>query len=155
MKIKIIEIGKTHQKDWQIFIDEYLQRANRYRSVEVQTLIPKTKKTDLKEVRELEGKMLLELLGAQSHNVVLLDEKGKEYSSEGFAQLISKQTISGKKEMIFVIGGAYGFSEEVRNRFKNTIALSQMTFTHQMVRLLFIEQLYRAFTILANEKYHH
>jgi len=155
MKIKIVEIGKTHQKDWQVFIDEYLQRANRYRSVEVLTLLPKTKKTDIKEVREVEGKMLIDLLGAQSQNVILLDEKGREYSSEGFAQLISKQTLSGKKELFFVIGGAYGFSEEVRSKFTNTIALSQMTFTHQMVRLLFIEQLYRAFTILANEKYHH
>ena len=155
MKIKIVEIGKTHQKDWQAFIDEYLGRAKRYRSVEVITLTPKTKKTDLIEVRELEGKMLLDMFGHQSQNVILLDEKGKEYSSEGFAELIAKQTLSGKKELIFVIGGAYGFSAEVRACFKNSMALSQMTYTHQMVRLIFIEQLYRAFTILANEKYHH
>lgn len=155
MKIKIVEIGKTQQKDWQSFIDDYLWRAKKYRGVELITLQPKIKRSEPIEIKEAEGKILIDLYGAQSQNVVLLDELGKEYSSEGFAEFIAKNTLSGKKELIFVIGGAHGFSAEVRAHFKNVIALSQMTFTHQMVRLIFIEQLYRAFTILANEKYHH
>ncbi len=155
MKIKIVEIGKTQQKEWQAFIDEYLSRAKKYRGVELITLQPKIKRTESNEIKEAEGKLLLELFGQQAQNVVLLDELGKEFSSEGFADFIAKHTLSGKKELIFVIGGAHGFSASVRAHFKNVIALSQMTFTHQMVRLIFIEQLYRAFTILANEKYHH
>ncbi len=155
MKIKIIEIGKTQSKDWQALIDEYIKRANKYSTVELITLNPKCNKTEINAVRDFEGKHLISFLADSKQNVVLLDEKGKEFSSVGFSQYIQKHQLSGKKELCFVIGGAYGFSEEVRTLYRETIALSQMTFTHQMIRLIFAEQLYRSFTILANEKYHH
>ncbi len=156
MKIKIIEIGKTQKKELQEMIDEYIKRVNHYCSVEIVTLNLKVKGHDMESMREHEGKLLLDYFdGMNQTHLFLLDEKGNEYSSIDFAGFIKKQTLSGKKEIAFVIGGAYGFSDQVKNYVKNKIAISKMTFTHQMVRLLFVEQLYRVFTILANEKYHH
>jgi len=156
MKIKIIEIGKTQKKELQEMIDEYIKRVNHYCAVEIVTLNLKVKGHDMKSMREHEGKLLLDYFdGMNQTHLFLLDEKGNEYSSIDFAGFIKKQTLSGKKEIAFVIGGAYGFSDQVKNYVKNKIAISKMTFTHQMVRLLFVEQLYRVFTILANEKYHH
>ena len=156
MKIKIIEIGKTQKKELQEMIDEYIKRVNHYCVVEIVTLNLKVKGHDMESMREHEGKLLLDYFAGMNQNqLFLLDEKGNEYSSVDFAGFIEKQTLSGKKEIAFVIGGAYGFSDQVKNYVKNKIAISKMTFTHQMVRLLFVEQLYRVFTILAKEKYHH
>ncbi len=156
MKIKIIEIGKTQKKELQEMIDEYVKRVNHYCSLEIVTLNLKSKGHDLDSIRENEGKLLMEYFsGTNQSNIFLLDEKGKEYTSVEFSGFIEKQTLTGKKEILFVIGGAYGFSDSVKEFVKNKIAISKMTFTHQMVRLLFVEQLYRVFTILAREKYHH
>ncbi|MCX6180968.1 MAG: 23S rRNA (pseudouridine(1915)-N(3))-methyltransferase RlmH [Bacteroidetes bacterium] len=156
MKIKIIEIGKTQKKELQEMIDEYVKRVNHYCSLEIVTLNLKTKAQDLQTIREQEGKLLMEYFTGKNQVVLfLLDEKGREYTSVEFSGFIEKQTLSGIKEIVFVIGGAYGFSDQVKEFVKNKIAISKMTFTHQMVRLLFVEQLYRVFTILAREKYHH
>ncbi len=156
MKIKIIEIGKTQKRELQEMIDDYLKRVNHYCSLEIITLNLKLKTHDIDSIKESEGKLLIEYFAAVNPvNIFLLDEQGKEYSSLEFSSFIEKQTISGKKEIYFVIGGAFGFSDKVKEFVKNKIALSKMTFTHQMVRLLFAEQLYRVFTILKKEKYHH
>lgn len=137
-------------------IDDYVKRVNHYCSLEIVTLNSKSKSQDIPVIREQEGKLLLEYLaGKNPAGLFLLDEKGREYSSVDFASFVEKLTLSGVKEVYFVIGGAYGFSDEVKIYVKNKIAISKMTFTHQMVRLLFAEQLYRVFTILAREKYHH
>lgn len=156
MKIKIIEIGKTQKKELQEMIDEYVKRVNHYCSLEIVTLHSKSKAQDVPTIREQEGKLLLDYFAGKNQAALfLLDEKGKEYTSVDFSVFVEKQTLSGIKEIIFVIGGAYGFSDQVKEFVKNKIAISKMTFTHQMVRLLFVEQLYRVFTILAREKYHH
>ena len=104
--------------------------------------------------KQAEGSEILKRLQA-GDRLVLLDEKGKALTSEGFAQFLQKKMNSGLKNLVFVIGGPYGFSEEIYNRAQGKVSLSNMTFSHQMVRLFFIEQLYRGFTILRNEPYHH
>lgn len=107
-----------------------------------------------KEQKKQEGEKLLKWLQPSDY-VVLLDDKGKQYSSVEFAGYLEKKSFSAAKRLIFVVGGPYGFSEEVRERANETVSLSKMTFTHQMVRMVFTEQLYRAMTILQNEPYHH
>lgn len=104
--------------------------------------------------KDAEGAEILKRISA-SDKLVLLDEQGKSYTSEGFAEFLQKQMNSGLKNLVFVIGGPYGFSEAVYEAASGKIALSKMTFSHQMVRLFFVEQLYRGLTILKNEPYHH
>ena len=106
------------------------------------------------QLREMEGKHILRQIDTSDH-VVLLDEKGKEFNSVDFGGWISKKQNAGLRQTVFVIGGAFGFSEEILQRANEKISLSRMTFSHQMVRVFFAEQLYRAFTILRGEKYHH
>jgi len=114
----------------------------------------KQKKINNNKLKEEEGKLILNSIKIGT-TVVLLDEGGKQYTSVLFADFIQKQMNTGIKEVVFVIGGAFGFSEAVYARANHQVAISQMTFTHQMVRLIFVEQLYRSFTILKGEKYHH
>lgn len=137
-------------------IDEYLKRLGRYigfRYVEVpDPRIPKN--ADIRKQKELEGEMLLQKL-TPSDTVVLLDEKGREFTSVEFASYMQKQMASGRKRIVFIVGGPYGFSNQVYDRADGKISLSRMTFNHEMVRLFFIEQIYRAMTILRNEPYHH
>ena len=104
--------------------------------------------------KEKEGELLLGQI-APSDYVVLLDEKGREYDSVGFSEFVAQKMLSGVKALVFVIGGPYGFSEAVYKRFNEKISLSKMTFSHQMVRMIFAEQLYRAMTIMKGEPYHH
>ncbi|EOZ92054.1 LSU m3Psi1915 methyltransferase RlmH [Indibacter alkaliphilus LW1] len=113
-----------------------------------------TKSLDEKSQKEKEGELILKKI-QPSDQVILLDEDGKQHSSVGFSELLQKKMNAGLKQLIFVIGGPYGFSEAVYERSDGKISLSKMTFSHQMVRVFFIEQLYRAFTILRNEPYHH
>ena len=156
MTIKLLGIGKTDDKTLQNLTDVYVKRLQFYNKFEIE-LIPdlkKVKNLDENQQKQKEGELILNKI-ATSDFVVLLDENGKQLSSVGFSEFIQKRFNSGLKQVIFVIGGPYGFSEEVYNRANSKISLSKMTFSHQMVRLFFTEQLYRAFTILKNEPYHH
>ncbi|MEX0996842.1 MAG: 23S rRNA (pseudouridine(1915)-N(3))-methyltransferase RlmH [Flavobacteriaceae bacterium] len=156
MKIKLLAIGKTDNLHLQQLIDDYTKRLGFYISFEIQIIqdLKNTKSISEIQQKEKEGKLLLKQIDP-SDEVILLDEKGKSYSSVAFSELLQKKLNSGIKNLIFIIGGPYGFSEEVYQRANGKISLSAMTFSHQMVRLFFIEQLYRGFTILKNEPYHH
>ncbi|MDP4189732.1 MAG: 23S rRNA (pseudouridine(1915)-N(3))-methyltransferase RlmH [Bacteroidota bacterium] len=156
MKITLLLIGKTNDDYLKKGIGIYQDRLKNYITFELKT-IPELKKTkSLSELqqKEQEGLLILELLKPQD-TVLLLDEHGEEYSSVNFSTFLQKKMLSGIKNLIFVIGGPYGFSDKVYQRANGKISLSKMTFSHQMIRLIFIEQLYRAFTILKGEPYHH
>lgn len=156
MKFKLITIGKTNKPYFLEAEQEYLKRLTKYIQFE------KTELADIKNAKNLtenqlkteEGKLILAKMEKGSL-LVLLDENGKEFTSPQFAKWVRDEMNRGHKTITFVIGGAYGFSEEVYAAAKLRISLSQMTFNHQMVRMFFIEQVYRAFTILNNEPYHH
>lgn len=155
MKIKLIVVSKTDVPYIQAGIDEYAGRLRHYCDFEL-AVIPALKNVGTlrpEELKEREGQLILKQL-EKVDMAVLLDEHGKEYTSTGFAEYIQKQMNSGVRTLTFVIGGAYGFSPAVYAAAQHKISLSQMTFNHQMVRLFFIEQLYRAHTILRHEKYH-
>jgi 23S rRNA (pseudouridine1915-N3)-methyltransferase len=156
MKIKLIAVGKTDNKNLQLFMDDYIKRLGFYIPFEFK-VIPDLKNTkSLSELlqKQKEGELILKQI-EQSDELYLLDENGKNYTSLAFSDFLNKKMSSGLKQLVFVIGGPYGFSEEVYQRANGKISLSQMTFSHQMVRLFFLEQLYRGFTILKNEPYHH
>ena len=156
MKIKLLVIGKTDSDYLRNGIEEYIKRLKHYLPFEM-IVVPDLKNTkslseDLQKQKE--GELILNYVDAGDF-VVLLDENGKEYSSVNFSEFIEKQMISGLKNLIFVVGGPYGFSDEVYQKSNSKISLSKMTFSHQMVRLIFVEQLYRAMTIIRGEPYHH
>ncbi|PKP40203.1 MAG: 23S rRNA (pseudouridine(1915)-N(3))-methyltransferase RlmH [Bacteroidetes bacterium HGW-Bacteroidetes-13] len=156
MNVKFLAIGKTDDERLQSLIADYEKRIKHYLPFEME-LIPDLKKTkNLSEIQQkaAEGKLILSRL-ASSDFVVLLDENGKSFSSVGFSDWLQKQLLAGRKNLIILIGGPYGFSDEIHRRAQAKISLSAMTFSHQMVRLIFVEQLYRACTILKNEPYHH
>lgn len=149
-------MGKTDEDFFAEGIEVYKKRLKRYIQFETEMApdIKNAKSLSEKEQKAQEGEVLLKRL-QETDYVVLLDDKGKSYKSTEFAQFIEKKMHSVPKRLVFVIGGAYGFSEAVYARANEKLSLSKMTFTHQMVRLVFVEQLYRAFTILKNEPYHH
>ncbi|WP_459212618.1 23S rRNA (pseudouridine(1915)-N(3))-methyltransferase RlmH [Aquimarina rhabdastrellae] len=156
MMIKLVAIGKTDSKDLQKLIDEYTKRLGFYIKFKLE-IIPDLKKTkNLSEAqqKEKEGELILTHVST-ADTLILLDENGKQYDSVAFSEVLQKHMNSGIKQLIFVIGGPYGFSPSIYNRANGKLSLSKMTFSHQMVRLFFIEQLYRGFTILRNEPYHH
>ena len=156
MTIKLVCIGKTDKKELETLIKVYTDRLQHYIKYELEIIpdLKKTKNLDENQQKTREGELILS--GVQNSDfVVLLDENGKQYTSENFSEYIQKRMNTGLKRLIFVIGGPYGFSEAVYSRADSKISLSKMTFSHQMVRLFFTEQLYRAFTILKNEPYHH
>jgi len=149
-------VGRTSIDFVRRGIDEYLNRLQHYLSVDVK-IIPDVKRTaSLTEdkQKDMEGAAILAAV-QPSDRVILLDERGKEYSSEEFAAFMEKQMLSGAKRLVFVVGGPYGFSPEVYSRADGKLSLSRMTFNHEMVRLFFVEQLYRSQTILRGEPYHH
>jgi 23S rRNA (pseudouridine1915-N3)-methyltransferase len=156
MKIKLIAIGKTHKSFLEEGELEYLKRINKYVAIEKIEIpdIKNAKKLTQQQIKEQEGKLLLSKIEPHSL-IVLLDEKGKEYTSMKFSNWLQDKMNRGFKNIIFLIGGAYGFSDDVYKAANEKIALSKMTFSHQMIRMLFTEQIYRAFTILNNEPYHH
>lgn len=156
MTIKLLCIGKTDNRELKQLIEVYYKRLQFYNKFEFEIIpdLKKTKNLEENQQKEREGELILAKL-QNSDFMVLLDENGKEFSSEKFSEYLQKRLNSGLKQLIFVIGGPYGFSEAVYKRANAKLALSQMTFSHQMVRLFFTEQLYRAFTILKNEPYHH
>jgi 23S rRNA (pseudouridine1915-N3)-methyltransferase len=156
MNIKLLAIGKTDHKALQNLIEEYSKRLSFYVKFDFE-IIPDIKNVkNLSEVqqKEKEGELILAKLSA-TDQLILLDENGSTFSSVGFSDYLQKKMNSGTKTLVFVIGGPYGFSDEVYQKAQGKISLSLMTFSHQMVRLFFIEQLYRGFTILRNEPYHH
>ncbi|WP_026956186.1 23S rRNA (pseudouridine(1915)-N(3))-methyltransferase RlmH [Algoriphagus vanfongensis] len=156
MTIKLIAIGKTDHKAILELIDEYSKRLNFYVKFELE-IIPDLKNTkSLSESlqKEKEGELILKKV-IPSDDLILLDERGKSYSSVDFSNYIQKKMNAGLKQLIFVIGGPYGFSDAVYTRANGKISLSKMTFSHQMIRPFFVEQIYRAFTILRGEPYHH
>ena len=156
MKIKLIAIGKTDSKDLQPLIEEYSKRLSFYVSFNFEIIpdIKNAKNLSKKQQKIAEGNELLKRI-EKSDTIIILDEKGKTFSSVEFSVFLQKKMNSGLKNLIFIIGGPYGFSEEIYQRANAKISLSTMTFSHQMIRLFFIEQLYRGFTILRNEPYHH
>lgn len=156
MKITLIAIGKTEDKYLIEGIDKYLNRLKHYINFNI-AIIPDVKNTkNLTEAQQKtkEAELILKQLN-NSDVVVLLDEKGKKYTSVQYSQYINKQMVGSVQNLVFIIGGPYGFDESIYKRANSSISLSDMTFSHQMVRLFFVEQLYRAFTILKNEPYHH
>lgn len=156
MKITLLAIGKTDDKTLQTLINLYTKRLKHYVpfSFEVIPDIKNVKNRSEALQKKAEGQEILKRL-QPADALILLDENGKQYSSVSFSQFLQKKMNSGLKNLTFVIGGPYGFSDEVYERANGKLSLSKMTFSHQMVRVFFIEQLYRGYTILRNEPYHH
>ena len=155
MKIKLIVIGRTDESYLKDGITKYLERLKHYVNFEFIILndIKLGKKANIILQKEMEGKLILEKVNLNDF-LVLLDENGEHFTSMNFSNYIQKRMNAGN-DLIFVVGGPFGFSEELYSRANAKISLSKMTFSHQMVRLFFVEQIYRAFTILKGEKYHH
>lgn len=156
MKISLLVIGKTDEAYLQKGLEIFLKRIPHYVQFEMKVIpdIKNAKNLSEEQQKEKEGELILQQI-VPSDELFLLDENGLEGSSVDFARFLEKKMLSGIKRLVFVIGGPYGFSENIYSRANGKISLSKMTFSHQMVRLIFAEQLYRAFTILKGEPYHH
>lgn len=156
MKIKFVCIGKTGKKFLMDGEEEYLNRLKHYVHVERIEIpdLKNAKKLTKDQIKEAEGKEILSKISG-GDQLILLDERGKVFSSVEFSEFIQQKFNAGGKALVFVVGGAYGFSDEVYETAIGKISLSKMTFSHQMVRMIFFEQLYRAMTILRGEPYHH
>jgi 23S rRNA (pseudouridine1915-N3)-methyltransferase len=156
MKITLLTIGKTEDKYLLEGIDIYLKRLKHYipfRILEIPEL-KNTKSLSRDQQKNKEAELLFKNIQSTDY-VILLDENGAEFTSKKFSVYLNKKMVGGQQHLVFIIGGPYGFSDEVYARGNDRISLSQMTFSHQMIRLFFAEQLYRAFTILKGEPYHH
>lgn len=156
MNIKLLAIGKTDDKNLDILIESYTKRLGFYIKFDLEIIpdIKNRRNLSVFQQKQKEGALILSKISSLDY-LVLLDEKGKSFSSIDFADELQKKMNSGIKTLVFVIGGPYGFSDEVYQKSTGKISLSKMTFSHQMVRLFVIEQIYRALTILKNEPYHH
>lgn len=156
MNIRLIAIGKTDNKALQTLIDDYTKRLSFYVKFDLEIIpdIKNVKNLSEAQQKEKEGELILSKITPTDH-LILLDENGKTFSSVGFSDFLQKKMNAGIKTLVFVIGGPYGFSDTVYQKAQSKVSLSEMTFSHQMVRLFVIEQIYRGFTILRNEPYHH
>lgn len=156
MKVTLILVGKTTDQAVVMGLDKYFKRLKRYIhfSLEIIPGLKNTKNLSESEIKTKEGVLILSKL-PETGFLVLLDEKGKEMTSVQFADFIESKMIQSVKNLVFIVGGAYGFSDEVYQKAASKLALSQMTFSHQIIRLIFMEQIYRAFTIINKEPYHH
>ena len=156
MKIALLCIGKTDDKNLLQLKINYQLRLQHYIKFDLEIIpdLKKTKNLSEDQQKELEGELILKKI-EPSDQLILLDEKGHEFRSIEFSRFLQKKMNSGVKRLVFIIGGPYGFSDAVYKKAQGKVSLSKMTFSHQMIRLIFIEQLYRAFTILKNEPYHH
>ena len=156
MNIRLLTIGKTDNKSLQTLIDDYTKRLSFYVKFDLEIIpdIKNVKNLSEAQQKEKEGELILSKITPTDH-LILLDENGKTFSSVGFSDFLQKKMNAGTKTLVFVIGGPYGFSETVYQKAQSKVSLSEMTFSHQMVRLFVIEQIYRGFTILRNEPYHH
>ena len=156
MKIKLLAIGKTDSKALEELIADYSKRLNRYLSFDLE-IIPDIKNSkNLSEAEQIqkEAMAILAKIDREDH-LILLDERGKEYNSIAFAKFLQQQMNAGIKKLVFVIGGPYGLDPKLKQRARGSWSLSQLTFSHQMIRLFATEQIYRAMTILKNQPYHH
>lgn len=155
MKTVLIQVGKTTNKHFIIGINDYVERINHYMPFDVLTIpeLKNTKNLSEEQQKQSEGELIIKQL-QPSDVVVLLDEHGKEYRSIDFARWLEQKQITARR-LVFVIGGPYGFSKDVYARANEQVSLSKMTFSHQMIRLTFTEQIYRACTIIKGEPYHH
>jgi len=156
MKITLVCIGKTDDKFIQEGIEKYLNRLKHYITFNIVVLsdVKNVKNMSQAQQMDKEGELFFKHINTTDF-VVLLDEKGKEFRSLEFSNYLSQRMVSGVSHMVFLIGGPYGFGTKVRDRANYLISLSKLTFSHQMVRLFFVEQVYRAFTIMKGEPYHH
>jgi 23S rRNA (pseudouridine1915-N3)-methyltransferase len=156
MKITLLTVGKTEDAYIKDGIDKFVKRLKHYTKLEIIDLpeLKNTKALTPEQQKSREAELILKKLSVTDH-VVLLDEKGLEFSSVQFADYLDKKAIGSVQSMVFIIGGPYGFDTTVYQRANAQLALSRMTFSHQMVRLFFVEQLYRAYTIIKGEPYHH
>lgn len=156
MKITLLVIGKTNTASIAAGIDDYASRVNRYIPFEIQTLPDVRASRSMTEAKqkEAEGKLILGSL-KPGDRLVLLDERGGELTSREFSQMLERRAQTVSKRLVFAVGGPYGFSEEVYQKADEKLSLSKMTFPHELVRLFFVEQLYRAQTISRGEPYHH
>ncbi|MEG1622434.1 MAG: 23S rRNA (pseudouridine(1915)-N(3))-methyltransferase RlmH [Alistipes sp.] len=156
MNIELIVIGKTDSKEIESLVETYAKRVNFYCKFAITTLpdLRNTRSLTVKQQRTAEGEAILRQL-SEGDYVTLLDERGEEMRSMEFATWLQKRMNGGTKRLVIIIGGPYGFSDEVYARANQKLSLSQMTFSHQIIRAIFAEQIYRAFTILNNEPYHH
>lgn len=158
MKITLLTVGKTTDSRLEALIDEYRERLKHYITFDFKVVsLSKSQQSaalSVERQKQLEGELILVACNNSPVTLILLDERGKEYRSIEFADYLQKRMSAGK-DLVFVVGGPYGFSKDVYDRADGLISLSKMTFSHQMIRLLFTEQLYRAMTILRNEPYHH
>ena len=156
MIIKLLAIGKTDSEELQALINDYSKRLGFYVKFELEIIpdLKRAKNLNEEQQKQKEGELILSKLKS-TDVLILLDENGKQFGSVEFSNYLQKHMNSGIKQLVFVIGGPYGFSEDVHKKSNGKLSLSKMTFSHQMVRVFFIEQLYRGFTILRNEPYHH
>lgn len=156
MKLLLLVVGKTVESWLKAGVDEYVSRLGHFAQFEMQVVpdLKNTKSMDTSVQKQKEGEQILKLLQNGDH-VVLLDDKGREFTSEELATWVDKKSMISSKRIVFIIGGPYGFSNEVYARADEKMSLSKMTFSHQMVRVIFVEQLYRAFTIIKGIPYHH
>lgn len=156
MTIKLLAIGKTDNKNLQALIAEYEKRLGHYIKFNLDIIpdIKNVKNLSEAQQKEKEGELILKKL-SPTDVLILLDENGKQFTSVDFSNYLQKKMNAGIKQLVFVIGGPYGFSDTIYATAKGKISLSKMTFSHQMVRLFVVEQIYRGFTILRNEPYHH
>ena len=156
MKIKLLAIGKSDDKHVNELIAVYQKRLQYYVPFELEIIpdLKNSKNLSQDQQKQKEGELILSKLSTFDQ-LILLDEKGKEFRSLEFANYLQKKMNSGIKQLVFVIGGPYGFSKDVYQKSMGKVSLSKMTFSHQMIRLFVVEQIYRGFTILRNEPYHH
>ena len=154
MKFLLLNVGKTNDKNIDSAIIEYNRKIQYYTSFDIKNLIIKKNNSLIDKVKKNESEAIKKIINNNDY-VILLDSEGSSFNSVDFSKKISKLMISSIKRVVFVTGGAFGFHDEIYEIANEKISLSQMTFTHQMVRLIFVEQLYRSFTILNNQPYHH
>lgn len=156
MKVALVLVGKTVNKHFINLIDEYAGRVKHYIGFDIITIpeLRNTKNLSAEQQKQQEGELILKQLQPGDH-VVLLDEHGKEYRSIEFSKYMENKMLTVSKRLVFIIGGPYGFSPDVYDKANEKLSLSKMTFSHQMIRLIFVEQLYRAMTIMRGEPYHH
>lgn len=153
VKVTFLSVGKTHDREIAALCERYVQRLKiqcNFQWIETQDI----KSSNPQELKTKEGQLIRQHTGKSDH-IILLDETGKQFTSREFSAFIQKKQLENKKQILFVLGGAFGFSEEIYALAAEKISLSKMTFPHQLVRLIFVEQLYRAYSILNNEPYHH
>lgn len=156
MKIKLLAIGKTDDKNLEVLIKKYENRLRHYVKFELEIIpdLKNAKNLSQQGQKEKEGELILKKVSPSDH-LILLDDKGTSYTSVEFSKFMQKKMNSGLRQLVLVIGGPYGFSPDVYQKAHGQLSLSKMTFSHQMIRLFIVEQIYRAYTILKNEPYHH